>query len=506
MFRSLSSPATAGCKAVCVINIETESGLVDVNVTPDKRSVIIQQEADLLKLLRASLEDIWDPAMVQAVHSISQKMYAKSLHPFLVLNLIWRTPDLVISQPFCPSFASMLYRSKHPDKMGPVNTKQQGILGHIEKSISRELIGAGESIETARPCPDASVLAKHTPAVDTDMVDIAGSVSPTGDGGQVVAKELSTTAVPLTAEQNNVSKGSTSVSPEMSLATRGLNGCMSVPHSRKRKHGALAAALARTHHGGHESHGRSGQSPIGSEGGLFIRSPGKPPQRLKPHLSVSGERPHQSDRVAHQRADIQDPVHEHWSTKQFSHNQCEGKQEVDDSKTVAPKLSGAVPQETTSSGLVSHISLLYSSPCAQPDDAQHGKRRLNDASFRDGGVSLRTSQIPTRADFLDDVDNVTGPVSQSESQSHESVMMSSGPILSKHQMPVSVDVPHNGIMPAAPTGDDAGYNLNAPRFTLTASPTPGSQQMSQEIGDGTACELENADGMGLYPKLQVEQV
>lgn len=95
MFRSLSSPATAGCKAVCVINIQTESELVDVNVTPDKRSVMIQQEADLLELLRAGLEDVWDPAMIQAAHSISQKTYAKTLHTFLVHNLKWLSHTVV---------------------------------------------------------------------------------------------------------------------------------------------------------------------------------------------------------------------------------------------------------------------------------------------------------------------------------------------------------------------------------------------------------------------------
>jgi len=74
--RSLSSPATAGCKAVCVVNIQVAPEFVDVNVTPDKRSVMIQQESDLLELLRTGLEDVWDPAKWQAYKSISQKRYA----------------------------------------------------------------------------------------------------------------------------------------------------------------------------------------------------------------------------------------------------------------------------------------------------------------------------------------------------------------------------------------------------------------------------------------------
>eukprot|EP00892_Ulva_mutabilis_P000642 jgi/Ulvmu1/10579/UM065_0033.1 len=75
-YRSLSSPATAGCKAVCAINIQAASELVDVNVTPDKRSIMIQQESELLELLRAGLEHVWDPSKWQSTPSMSQAQYA----------------------------------------------------------------------------------------------------------------------------------------------------------------------------------------------------------------------------------------------------------------------------------------------------------------------------------------------------------------------------------------------------------------------------------------------
>lgn len=63
--RSLSSPATAGCKAMFAIDIATERGRFDVNVTPDKRTVMLQQEKELLALLQGALEELWDPSKRQ---------------------------------------------------------------------------------------------------------------------------------------------------------------------------------------------------------------------------------------------------------------------------------------------------------------------------------------------------------------------------------------------------------------------------------------------------------
>ena len=69
--RSLSSPALAGYKAVFAINVEVASSMIDVNVTPDKRTVFVQQEARLLDLLRSSLEDLWDPTKWQGAQSLA---------------------------------------------------------------------------------------------------------------------------------------------------------------------------------------------------------------------------------------------------------------------------------------------------------------------------------------------------------------------------------------------------------------------------------------------------
>lgn len=71
IYRSLSSPALAGYKALFAINITVDSSMIDVNVTPDKRTVFVQQEAVLLDLLRNSLEDLWDPTKWQGAQSLA---------------------------------------------------------------------------------------------------------------------------------------------------------------------------------------------------------------------------------------------------------------------------------------------------------------------------------------------------------------------------------------------------------------------------------------------------
>ena len=62
--------------------------MIDVNVTPDKRTVFLQQETALLDLLRTALEDLWDPTKWQGAQSLAntaaatpsqQEQYA-SLH------------------------------------------------------------------------------------------------------------------------------------------------------------------------------------------------------------------------------------------------------------------------------------------------------------------------------------------------------------------------------------------------------------------------------------------
>lgn len=69
--RSLSSPATAGCKAMFMLNVTTERSDVDVNVTPDKRTVMLTREAALLAALRLVLEGVWDASKWQFSQSLA---------------------------------------------------------------------------------------------------------------------------------------------------------------------------------------------------------------------------------------------------------------------------------------------------------------------------------------------------------------------------------------------------------------------------------------------------
>ena len=55
-----------------LLNITTERSRFDLNVTPDKRTVMVQQEAQLLDVLRRALEDVWDPSKWQYTQSLEQ--------------------------------------------------------------------------------------------------------------------------------------------------------------------------------------------------------------------------------------------------------------------------------------------------------------------------------------------------------------------------------------------------------------------------------------------------
>lgn len=76
--RSLSSPATAGCKALFALNIEVSRIEVDVNVTPDKRTVMLIHENQLLALLRKALEAVWDPSKWQFSQSLGASGNARN--------------------------------------------------------------------------------------------------------------------------------------------------------------------------------------------------------------------------------------------------------------------------------------------------------------------------------------------------------------------------------------------------------------------------------------------
>jgi hypothetical protein len=52
------------------LNVSAEPALVDINVTPDKRTVMLQREVEFLELLRGGLETLWDPGKWQMAHSL----------------------------------------------------------------------------------------------------------------------------------------------------------------------------------------------------------------------------------------------------------------------------------------------------------------------------------------------------------------------------------------------------------------------------------------------------
>jgi DNA mismatch repair ATPase MutL len=55
-----------------VIHIITDRSRFDINVTPDKRTVLIQQMPDLLSALRAALSGVWDPSKWQYSQSLGE--------------------------------------------------------------------------------------------------------------------------------------------------------------------------------------------------------------------------------------------------------------------------------------------------------------------------------------------------------------------------------------------------------------------------------------------------
>jgi DNA mismatch repair ATPase MutL len=61
-----------------VINIITDRSRFDINVTPDKRTVLIQQMPDLLSAMRASLSEVWDPSKWQYSQSLGEGAVAAS--------------------------------------------------------------------------------------------------------------------------------------------------------------------------------------------------------------------------------------------------------------------------------------------------------------------------------------------------------------------------------------------------------------------------------------------
>ena len=52
-FRSLGSAATPGTRPVVALAIETPLDMCDVNVTPDKRKVVMQAEGEFLTAMQA---------------------------------------------------------------------------------------------------------------------------------------------------------------------------------------------------------------------------------------------------------------------------------------------------------------------------------------------------------------------------------------------------------------------------------------------------------------------
>jgi hypothetical protein len=71
-----------------VIHIITDRSRFDINVTPDKRTVLIQQMPDLLSALRAALSEVWDPSKWQYSQSLGEGAGGASQYGALSSHLL----------------------------------------------------------------------------------------------------------------------------------------------------------------------------------------------------------------------------------------------------------------------------------------------------------------------------------------------------------------------------------------------------------------------------------
>lgn len=80
-FKSLSSPAAATSKAMAVLDFKLPRDAYDVNVTPDKRKVMLHKEQDTMAFFQQSLVSHWEPSRytygVQKGGPGAQKQVAK---------------------------------------------------------------------------------------------------------------------------------------------------------------------------------------------------------------------------------------------------------------------------------------------------------------------------------------------------------------------------------------------------------------------------------------------
>ena len=61
-WRSLGSPATAASRPAAVLDLRLPPGTYDVNVTPDKRTVLLHREAAIMAAVVATVSALWEPA------------------------------------------------------------------------------------------------------------------------------------------------------------------------------------------------------------------------------------------------------------------------------------------------------------------------------------------------------------------------------------------------------------------------------------------------------------
>ena len=61
-----------------LLDVVTERADFDINVTPDKRTVMLTREAALLTALQGALEDVWDASKWQFTQSLAATQAAKA--------------------------------------------------------------------------------------------------------------------------------------------------------------------------------------------------------------------------------------------------------------------------------------------------------------------------------------------------------------------------------------------------------------------------------------------
>ena len=466
-----------------MINIRTDPELVDVNVTPDKRSVMIQQEADLLELLRSGLEDVWDPAKWQAAHSISQRTCGPMISTSFHANTYERATLAPVTS---HKQAAEHCRSNKSEKTGPCkSTKKQDICVHFEKPDRNDHCHTAVDPESEIVCDHPDVRKPHSVAVKSEKPSTSSPL--THLSNRASASGMTVTGTQSTGMQDSHLLKSQSTftdhfqqSDQPSKPNTAGNqpdtaGGITGLHAGKRKRGALAAALARSQNGGEEDRRRAGFPPLGSAGGgLLLRSPGKPPKRLGPYIHVAK----------------QDLDERHAEKKLFGDDNV-GKQDV---KTSDPMPGSASMREASATTADADGIAIASS--VQPDQtaAVDEKAGAGDSNLYRVGDTVLGSSVQRQGALSQGAHDSArkGSARHVDLKFHNATTMPSEPGNNEIQSQIATvaDCGVNIHGSALATAFDGGQP--SPRCTLRASPTtiasPNGTQTNKFDVDGIGCE------------------